>query len=594
MAISVKTDINYLTYGDEMRKLRELAEQYSGGAYVPLTTSGDVSWTSNTSSTTYSTASSSNPLINGKGTSGLLYWLKSLFLLDTGSNGYGNSLLDASYLAEIVAAVVSSSAIYAEDGGASDAYAASLPNAPSGYTSGMVVHFKANTANSAGATLNVNGLGAKNILTKEGSTIRTGTIMANDIVSVIYDGTSFRLLNSTPDIVTANLIQYKADAGSTDDYAITLDYPPAAYYEGMSILFSANTANTGAATINVNSLGSKALKDLQGNDLVTGAIAENQIVLAVYTGVYFQVISARGDVVTLSSAQELSSKTMVSPLYKGSIDGWINPDEAWSIYQETKADGDINTGTSAVTVAVDITTGTPILWTTAAPTGLSINTTYYAIRVDATHIKFASSLANALAGTNLTITAVGSGTRVLNIFDRFTVTGDQTAKYRIGTRLKWTQNGTIYYDTVSTSVYGSVTRVKIRGDMNFFGNYAISANYYSYEYCPSGYTVDTGWINVPYSTTYDSTSIAQYRKVNGAVCIIGQFNRDSGDVANADVWGTLPVGFRPKQLLSFPMTGTSTVVAKIGINPDGTITVNGTPSSATTWGLVDSANFYVD
>ena len=49
---------------------------------------------------------------------------------------------------------------YAADAGATDAYAITLSPAPSAYSTGMVVHFYAKTANTGACTLNVNGLGA--------------------------------------------------------------------------------------------------------------------------------------------------------------------------------------------------------------------------------------------------------------------------------------------------------------------------------------------------------------------------------------------------------------------------------------------------
>lgn len=42
-------------------------------------------------------------------------------------------------------------------------------------------------------TLNVNGLGAKNIVTKAGATLAAGTLIANTMFGVVYDGTSWRL-----------------------------------------------------------------------------------------------------------------------------------------------------------------------------------------------------------------------------------------------------------------------------------------------------------------------------------------------------------------------------------------------------------------
>jgi hypothetical protein len=43
---------------------------------------------------------------------------------------------------------------------------------------------------------------------------------------------------------------YAADAGSSDTYAITLTPIPKEYTTGMMVTFKANTANTGAATLN--------------------------------------------------------------------------------------------------------------------------------------------------------------------------------------------------------------------------------------------------------------------------------------------------------------------------------------------------------
>jgi microcystin-dependent protein len=60
-------------------------------------------------------------------------------------------------------------------------------------------------------------------------------------------------------------------------------------------------------------------------------------------------------------------------------------------------------------------TGVKVRATTtgALPTGLALATDYFVIRMSATTIKLASSLANAIAGTPIDITATGSGTHTL-------------------------------------------------------------------------------------------------------------------------------------------------------------------------------------
>jgi len=84
---------------------------------------------------------------------------------------------------------------YAADGGASDTYAITLSPIPTSYTAGMVVHFKANTANTGAATLNVNSLGAKTIKKWGATDLQDNDILASQLVTVIYDGTNFQMLS---------------------------------------------------------------------------------------------------------------------------------------------------------------------------------------------------------------------------------------------------------------------------------------------------------------------------------------------------------------------------------------------------------------
>jgi hypothetical protein len=88
-----------------------------------------------------------------------------------------------------------------------------------------------------------------------------------------------------------NKINYAADAGASDSYAITLEPAPTAYTTGQVVTFKANTANTGAATLNVNSLGAKTIKKNVNEDTATGDIIANQLVTVVYDGTNFQMIN---------------------------------------------------------------------------------------------------------------------------------------------------------------------------------------------------------------------------------------------------------------------------------------------------------------
>lgn len=82
---------------------------------------------------------------------------------------------------------------YAADAGANDTYVITLSPVPTSYTNGMVVYFKANTANTGAATINVNSLGAKTIVKGVNTTLANNDILAGQLCTVIYDGTNFVL-----------------------------------------------------------------------------------------------------------------------------------------------------------------------------------------------------------------------------------------------------------------------------------------------------------------------------------------------------------------------------------------------------------------
>lgn len=86
--------------------------------------------------------------------------------------------------------------LYAIDGGSTDAYAISLDRPPLTYFEGMFIQFKPHTANTGACTLNVNGLGAK-VIKHWGNDMMTGEIKAGQIISLVYNGTNFEIINDT-------------------------------------------------------------------------------------------------------------------------------------------------------------------------------------------------------------------------------------------------------------------------------------------------------------------------------------------------------------------------------------------------------------
>lgn len=94
-----------------------------------------------------------------------------------------------------------------------------------------------------------------------------------------------------PAVLPAQLADYAVDAAGNDTYVITLDPAPTAYVAGQRFAFKAGTANTTAATLNINGLGAKTIKKNVTDDLETGDILANQIVEVRYDGTNFQLMS---------------------------------------------------------------------------------------------------------------------------------------------------------------------------------------------------------------------------------------------------------------------------------------------------------------
>lgn len=83
---------------------------------------------------------------------------------------------------------------YGADTGSANAYAATMSPAPGTYTTGLRVAIKIANTNTGASTLNLNGLGTKNIKTYIGPTLSDpgpGSLTVGTVVELLYDGTQF-------------------------------------------------------------------------------------------------------------------------------------------------------------------------------------------------------------------------------------------------------------------------------------------------------------------------------------------------------------------------------------------------------------------
>jgi hypothetical protein len=119
--------------------------------------------------------------------------------------------------------------------------------------------------------------------------------------------------------------------------------------------------------------------------------------------------------------------------------------------------------------------------------GLSVNTDYYAIKVDNDHIKFATSLANANAGTAIDITSTGTGT--------LTVTN-------------YSSNVDTLTEQINIASHGFVTgqRVQVSSDNTLAGGLSASTDYYVIKDDNNHIRLATSLANANAGTAVDLTS----------------------------------------------------------------------------------------
>lgn len=144
-------------------------------------------------------------------------------ITDTGQTLSGADLFQQSKAMSIYAA----GGDFYTDSGAADAYVLSTigsKRAPVAYFDGMQVAFKAGNANTGASTINVSGIGVKNVTSEDGTALSAGDIPASKRTTLRYDlaGDRFELVSST-DPVTLGQISGLLISNNAIDAAHDID-----------------------------------------------------------------------------------------------------------------------------------------------------------------------------------------------------------------------------------------------------------------------------------------------------------------------------------------------------------------------------------
>ena len=245
---------------------------------------------------------------------------------------------------------------YCADAGSNDTYACSPAPCIASYSAGNRFWFKANTANTGAATVNFCSVGAKTIKKAVGGVttdLADNDIRAGQFVEVIYDGTNMQMLSvlgnaaaaaawgsitgtlsSQSDLQTAlnaKLTTATGQAGTptycrsttgNDTYTCTLTPTLTAYTRGGCLTLDADTANTLAASVNVDSLGAKSILNRAGSSLATGDITANKPITICYDGTQYII---QGDGGGSGSGDAMKSEVQSGGYLKCSVGSGGSP-----------------------------------------------------------------------------------------------------------------------------------------------------------------------------------------------------------------------------------------------------------------------------
>lgn len=109
------------------------------------------------------------------------------------------------------------------DGGSANTFTVTPATALPSYVQGMIVEFKPTATNTGASTINISGLGAKDIKSIAGAALAAGELVAGSIYLAAYDGTEFRLLGPTKQYIDqlAFGTALPNQAGNADKYVST-------------------------------------------------------------------------------------------------------------------------------------------------------------------------------------------------------------------------------------------------------------------------------------------------------------------------------------------------------------------------------------
>ena len=172
------------------------------------------------------------------------------------------------------------------------------PKAATAYAPGESYIVKVAATNSGPTTVNLSGLGQRNLMTMTGSPLPAGSIFTNGVALIAYDGLQFQLLTSSQATISEqSLLHFGVDTGATNALVSTVTPGITSYSNGLAAFILAAHNNTGATTVNLSGLGVKNIVSTAGSAIAPGMITAGCLAFIAYDGTAFELLSVFGNIV---------------------------------------------------------------------------------------------------------------------------------------------------------------------------------------------------------------------------------------------------------------------------------------------------------
>jgi len=408
--------------------------------------------------------------------------------------------------------------------------------------------------------------GLTNCITKDGQSTPTANIpMGNNKITGLANGT----LASD----AANLGQVQSTAAKlitisgADTITGTMSPTLTAYAAGQLFYFVAAGANTGAVTLNVDGLGSRAVTRDGSSALAAGDINSGEMVVVIYDGTRFQMINAANSFgnTTINGTLTVTGKSNLAEVSTPSINASVA-----AVTTLTAAGASVtsaNIGTAVVTTltatgasVTSANVGTAVVTNLTATgasvasvnAGVALLTTATVTNLTATGASIASANIGALTLAGISVASANFGVAVVT---DLRVTGASVTSENVGTAVITTATVTNLTAT-GASVASANAGVANVTDLRVVGASVTSAN------------VGTAVITNGTVTNLTATS-ASVASVNAAVALVTtgtvtNLTSTAASIASANL-GTAVI-------TTLTATGASVASANVGVAATTTLT----------------------